>query len=164
MRTGEIAAMAGCNIQTLRYYERRGLLKAPRRTRSGYREYAPETVRLIRFIKRAQELGFSLGEVEDLLKLREQQSKRRGQVRAITKAKLRDIESKLARLHAMHRALSGLLKSCASRRASPICPILSALNEPQDGMDDGRRNGAATADRSTPSLAGTGRPLVGRPR
>ena len=64
MRIGEVARQAGVNVQTLRYYERRGLLREPARRSSGYREYPPHTVRLIRFIKRAQELGFTLAEIE----------------------------------------------------------------------------------------------------
>jgi len=71
LRIGEVAGRAGVNVQTLRFYERRGLLPEPPRRASGYREYAPESVRRVRFIKRAQELGFTLAEVEELLRLRE---------------------------------------------------------------------------------------------
>ena len=70
LRIGEVAARAGVNVQTLRFYERRGLLQEPPRRPSGYREYPPESVRLIRFVKRAQQLGFSLDEVHELLQLR----------------------------------------------------------------------------------------------
>jgi len=73
LRTGEVAAQAGVNVQTLRYYERRGLLKEPARRASGYREYPPDSIGLIRFIKRAQELGFTLTEIEDPLRLRNDQ-------------------------------------------------------------------------------------------
>jgi len=144
MRIGEVAATAGCNIQTLRYYERRGLLQAPQRTVAGYREYPPDTVRLIRFIKRAQDLGFTLDEIEELLKLRDARGKRRSEVRSVAKAKMRDIEGKVARLQAMHRALGGLVDACASRRAGGTCPILAALNDPADeppknGKDDDDR-------------------------
>jgi DNA-binding transcriptional MerR regulator len=66
MRAGELAAHAGVNIQTVRFYERRGILPKPSRTASGYRVYSAEALRLIRFIKRAQELGFTLDEIEDL--------------------------------------------------------------------------------------------------
>jgi DNA-binding transcriptional MerR regulator len=90
MRIGEVAAAAGCSIQTLRYYERRGLLQAPERTAAGYRQYPPDTVRLIRFIKRAQDLGFTLDEIEELLKLRDATGKRRGEIRSVAKAKMRD--------------------------------------------------------------------------
>jgi DNA-binding transcriptional MerR regulator len=75
LRIGEVAGRAGVNVQTLRFYERRGLLPEPPRRASGYREYAPESVRRVRFIKRAQELGFTLAEVEELLRLREDPAK-----------------------------------------------------------------------------------------
>jgi Hg(II)-responsive transcriptional regulator len=144
MRIGEVAAAVGCNIQTLRYYERRGLLEAPERTVAGYREYPSEAVRLIRFIKRAQDLGFTLHDVEELLKLRNGQSGRRGEVRAVAEAKMRDIETKLGRLKAVHSALKGLLESCANDRESPSCPILDALNEPEGGPASNGKDGRGT--------------------
>jgi DNA-binding transcriptional MerR regulator len=70
LRTGEVARMAGVNVETLRFYEREGILAEPPRRASGYREYPPETIDLVRFVKRAQEVGFSLREVRELLELR----------------------------------------------------------------------------------------------
>lgn len=130
MRIGEVAATAGCNIQTLRYYERRGLLRQPGRTASGYREYPEETVRIVRFIKRAQELGFTLQEIEELLRLRNGEGAGRGDVRAIAEAKMRDIEQKQTHLQAMHKGLGSLLQSCANQGGGSACPILDALNDP----------------------------------
>lgn len=124
-----MATSAGCGVETLRYYERRGLLRKPGRTDSGYRQYPPDTVRIVRFIKRAQELGFTLHEVEELLRLRAGEGAGRRQVRAIAEAKMRDIAQKQARLDAIHRALDGLLKSCANRGSGRNCPILNALND-----------------------------------
>lgn len=132
MRIGEVAIAAGCNIQTLRYYERRGLLRPPTRTQSGYRDYPAETVQIIRFIKRAQELGFTLEEIRELLRLRRRDSRRRNEVRSIAEAKMRDVEMKIARLHSMHRALDGLVRACACRDASLECPILEALNDAEE--------------------------------
>ena len=104
MRIGEVAAQAGVNIQTLRYYERRGLLPEPERSNSGYRAYDSDTVRLVRFIKRAQELGFTLREIEDLIELR--QSPRRGaEVRAVAATKVVDIERRIRQLKACERRL-----------------------------------------------------------
>lgn len=130
MRIGEVAERAGCNIQTLRYYERRGLLSPPARTRAGYRDYPSDTPRVIRFIKRAQDLGFTLQEVEELLKLRRGQTRHRGEVRSLAETKMRDVEDKIARLEAIRRALGGLVESCACEDKSPDCPILGALDEP----------------------------------
>ncbi len=131
LRIGEVAAQSGVNIQTLRYYERIGLVQEPKRSRSGYREYPSETVRLMRFIKRAQQLGFSLSDVEELLKLRLVSSRNRVAVQAMAEARVRDIDEKLARLTAMREALGQLLTSCACSGGRPICPILEAL-EPAD--------------------------------
>ena len=120
LRIGEVARGAGVNIQTLRYYERRGLLEAPNRTASGYRKYPSETVRLIRFIKRAQDLGFTLNEIEELIALRDASGRKRRDVRALAEAKVGDIERKLAQLQAMKSALEVLVERCAW--ASAVCP------------------------------------------
>lgn len=132
LRTGEVAAQAGVNVQTLRYYERRGLLKEPVRRASGYREYPADAVRLIRFIKRAQEIGFTLSEIEDLLRLRDDQDSACAEVRSAAEAKIEDIEQKIRHLRAMKRALGVLVASCATEGSPRHCPILEALD---DGME-----------------------------
>lgn len=134
MRTGEVAAGADVNIQTLRYYERRGLLPKPRRGNSGYREYDPETVHLVRFIKRAQELGFTLGEISDLIQLRKTDQRRSTQVRALATAKLEDIERKINQLGAMREALQVLVEECACAGKALACPIIEALNDPSEHL------------------------------
>jgi Hg(II)-responsive transcriptional regulator len=132
MRIGDVAARAGVNTQTLRYYERRGILGEPRRSSSGYREYPTDTVRLIRFIKRAQELGFTLNEIEELITLRQTTPKRRAKVRELAAAKMRDIDEKLARLQAMRSALYTLVEGCACGGETLTCPILEALDDISD--------------------------------
>ena len=128
MWISEAAEQAGVNIQTLRYYERRGLLpKAPRRA-SGYREFPDEAVRIVRFIKRAQDLGFSLDEVEELLRLRRQSSRNRGRIRGVAEEKIAQIEQKIAELERMKRALQTLVHSCHSGEALD-CPIIEALEK-----------------------------------
>jgi len=142
MKIGQVATRAGVNIDTLRYYERRGLLAEPQRRPSGYREYPEETVPIIRFIKRAQDLGFTLNEIEELISLRDGgDGRRRSAVRALAEAKMRDIDQKLARLQAMRSALFGLVESCACSRGRPACPILEALNDSADGSEALRRRG-----------------------
>lgn len=128
MRTGEVAAEAGVNVQTLRYYERRGILARPKRTSSGYREYAPDAVRLIRFIKRAQHLGFTLEEIEELLLWRSGRGGSCAEVRRAAEAKIAGVDAKIAALKAMRRALTTLVGSCAQNRERS-CPILEALDE-----------------------------------
>jgi Hg(II)-responsive transcriptional regulator len=129
LRTGEVAAQAGVNVQTLRYYERRGLLKEPERRASGYRAYPADAVRLIRFIKRAQEIGFTLSEIEDLLRLRDDQDSACAEVRSAAEAKIEDIEQKIRHLRAMKRALGVLVASCATEGSPRHCPILEALDD-----------------------------------
>ena len=126
---GKVAEGAGVNRETLRFYERRGLLRTPRRTASGYRSYPSDTVALIRFIKRAQDLGFTLDEVEDLLALRESGAAPQGTVRSIAETKLKSVEEKMRRLQRMRRVLRDLLDACACEGGSGGCPILDALND-----------------------------------
>ena len=133
LRIGEVARQAGVNVQTLRYYERRRLLETPKRTASGYRAYRAETVRLIRFIKRAQELGFTLNEVKDLIGLRDAKGRKGSAVRDLAAARMMDIDRKLAQLRAMHSALRGLVESCACRGDGLACPIIEALDDDGNG-------------------------------
>jgi MerR family mercuric resistance operon transcriptional regulator len=127
MRIGAAAEQAGVNVQTLRYYERRGLLpRQPRRT-SGYREFPDEAVRVVRFVKRAQDLGFTLDEIEELLKLRNDKRRDRGRIRTIAGKRVREIERKIAALQAMKNALSHLIH-CCEEGATLECPIIEALD------------------------------------
>ena len=139
MRIGEVAERAGVNVQTLRYYERRALLPAPTRRPSGYREYSAETVQLVRFIKRAQELGFSLRDVGELIELR--RSPNRTVVRTVAARKVADIAARIRRLTAMQRALEELGRACECGDASRECPIIEALNDdaPEQLFNVGRR-------------------------
>ncbi len=126
---GQVANATGVNVQTLRYYERVGLMPAPKRSRSGYRLYTDDTVRMVSFVKRAQELGFTLREVKELLKFRSAGLQRRDAVRAAAAAKVRDIDARIADLTAIRGALSSLLQACACRGTKPECPILEALEK-----------------------------------
>lgn len=129
LRTGEVAKAAGVNIQTLRYYEREGLLAAPKRSAAGYRQYDEDAVRIVSFIKRAQELGFTLREAKELLKLRRAGGKRADAVRRAAEVKLLDIDEKLRDLSAMRTALAGLVDTCACQSGAVYCPILEALEK-----------------------------------
>jgi MerR family transcriptional regulator, mercuric resistance operon regulatory protein len=131
MRIGEAAAEAGVNIQTLRYYERRGLLRKPKRQPSGYRAYTDDTVRIVRFIKRAQELGFTLNDVEDLLRLTVDGA-RCEDVQAIASKKLSELEQKIEALTAMKAALVQLVGQCRRRKRRVSCPLLDALAGERD--------------------------------
>ena len=127
MRIGTAAEQVGVNVQTLRYYERRGLLpRTPRRV-SGYREFPKDAVRIVRFIKRAQDLGFTLDEIEELLRLRNDKRRDRRRIRTVDGKRVRDIEQKLAELHAMKNALSHLIH-CWEEGSTLECPIIEALD------------------------------------
>jgi MerR family transcriptional regulator, copper efflux regulator len=130
MRIGEVAIAAAVNIQTLRYYERVGLIPEPARRASGYRAYDGESVRRVRFIKRAQDLGFTLGEIADLLTLREQSGIACEQVEARASATRRRIDEKVRDLEAMRQALSEYVTTCQTRRPVDECPLLRALDRP----------------------------------
>jgi len=129
LRIGELAGEAGVNVETIRYYERRRLLAEPGRRPSGYRSYGREVVGRVRFIKRAQQLGFTLTEIGELLRLRDDQTARCEDVRSAAIAKLQDIEEKIRSLRAMKRALGVLVKSCTKMAAIRECPILEALDD-----------------------------------
>lgn len=134
MRTSEAAAAARVNIQTLRYYERRGLLPEPPRLGAGHRRYDSTAVRRVRFIKRAQELGFSLDEIRQLLALRTGRRDLQS-VRTIASAKISDIDRRMRRLAAMRSALAGLVSTCASTGDRRACPIIDAL-EDDEGVSE----------------------------
>jgi DNA-binding transcriptional MerR regulator len=109
---GELAKRGGVRLETVRYYERKGLLPKPPRTSSGYRAFPADAVRRIRFIKRAQELGFSLREVEELLPLRVTPESTMADIRARSATKVADIEAKIRTLKTMKKALEGLTAAC----------------------------------------------------
>lgn len=128
MWIAEAAKSAGVNPQTLRYYERRGLLKPSGRGRSGYREYSADDVRMLRFVKRAQELGLSLTDVQALLKLRRTPAARRPSVRKVAEVRLADLDRRIADLTRMRDALRHLVHACHAG-TEPNCPILEALED-----------------------------------
>lgn len=127
MTISEVAEAAGVNVQTLRYYERRGILEEPPRTPAGYRQYAPETVSRIRFIKRAQELGFDLAEAHELLGLRVDGGAACGPVETRARQSLARIEAKIRQLDRIRAVLVDLVEACHDRRETEECPILAAL-------------------------------------
>lgn len=127
MTIGELARRAGVNVQTVRYYERRGLLREPPRSESGYRQYKPEAVARIQFIKRAQLLGFSLGEITELLSLRVSSGSNCDEVLRKAEAKRREIDEKIAALDDMRRSLDRLILACEARESTEECPILARL-------------------------------------
>jgi MerR family transcriptional regulator, mercuric resistance operon regulatory protein len=135
VRTSELAAQAAVGVETLRYYERRGLLDAPKRTASGYRSWSPGAVRVVRFVKRAQEVGFTLADVEELLHLAEGGPDSCDTVRAMAQRRLADLAGRIADLVAMRDALARLVATCDRPPGQRDCPLLHALDPAaeQDG-------------------------------
>jgi MerR family transcriptional regulator, copper efflux regulator len=130
---GEVAEQAKVHVETLRYYERRGLVEIPKRSTSNYRLYPKDAVRRVRFIKRAQELGFSLKDIKELLSLRAAPEAGCHEVRTYAAAKIKDIEDKITALTAMKHALSTLVTECSGEGPLSDCPILESLETEEVG-------------------------------
>jgi len=130
-----VARRARVPLDTIRYYERRGLLPAPPRSAGGYRQYRADTVRRVTFIKRAQALGFTLEEIGELLALRIPNGSC-GEVQRRAQAAMDRMEAKLGELTRMRDAISRLVTACRSDHPSDECPMLTALDEAdEDGRD-----------------------------
>jgi MerR family mercuric resistance operon transcriptional regulator len=125
MTIGRLADAAGVNVETVRFYQRSGLIDEPARPHAGYRTYGEECIRRIRFIKRAQLLGFTLDEIMSLLKL--EGSLACTSTRDLAARKLAMVESKLTDLQAMKTALTGMVARCDSEERDDGCPIIQAL-------------------------------------
>jgi MerR family copper efflux transcriptional regulator len=126
-KIGEVAERSGVNLQTILYYERQKVVPEPPRLPSGYRMFPEQTVHRVRFIKRAQELGFSLAEIRDLLSVQVDPKKECSDVKRLAMAKIADIEEKIRTLEAMKRVLGGLTQLCPGQGPSSECPILESI-------------------------------------
>ena len=124
---GRVAKRAGVNVETIRYYQRRRLLAEPDKPNMGYRRYPVDIVKHIRFIKRAQALGFTLEEIAELLRLEE--ARACAETRALAAHKMRLIDRKLTGLAAMRKALAGLVQQCDRKQPSKGCPIIQVLEQ-----------------------------------
>lgn len=133
---GKLAGKTKVNIQTIRYYERRGLIPEPPRTNSGYRQYPLETTTRIRFIKHAQELGFSLKEISELLSLKVDSGTTCGDIKYIAELKLSEIEQKIQSLNDIKKALVKLAALCNGDGSTSTCPIIEILDN-EGGINPG---------------------------
>ncbi len=129
---GELARQSGINIETVRYYEQRGLLPKPPRSHSNYRLYPEAAVPRVRFIKRAQGLGFTLKEIHELLVLRTQKTADCADVLAVAQTKIEDIDAKIRELQGMREALARVASTCQGRGPLSECPILDALDPEEE--------------------------------
>ena len=133
---GQVAKSAGVTVETIRFYERQALIPEPRRTESGYRLYTSETIRRVRFIQRAKELGFSLKDIHALLMLRNKRGAACAEVSAQALQKIVEVEQKIADLKRIRRTLTGLVERCDGEADLSECPILDALDEKDGRIDD----------------------------
>jgi len=120
-----VAKAAGVGVETVRYYERRGLVPQPRRSSGSYRHYHRDHIQRIRFIKRAQDLGFTLQEISSLLKLEDGADRR--SIRSIAGARLEETRRRIADLKRIEGVLAHLLHDCESHAKAPRCPIIAAI-------------------------------------
>ena len=123
---GELATLAGCNIETIRYYEQIRLLPAPARTQGGHRLYGEDLVKRLTFVRRSRELGFTLEEIRGLLGLVDGGQFTCGQVEALTREHAREIRRKIADLRKLKNALESMAARCSGGRV-PKCPIIEVL-------------------------------------
>jgi MerR family mercuric resistance operon transcriptional regulator len=125
---GELSRRTGCNIETIRYYERIGVLRRPARTEGGFRRYSLNDLRRLAFVRRARDLGFTLDEVRALLRLADGRERSCAAARDLAAAHLNDVRKKIADLKKMERILHGMVLQCADRTL-PDCPVIETLFE-----------------------------------
>ncbi len=130
---GKAACKAGVGVETIRFYERRGLIEQPLKPRyGGFRVYPEETVHRIRFIRQAQELGFSLREIDDLMSLRADPAADSGDVRERARAKVTEVNRKIVELERIRSALEALIAACPGGGALRACSIMDAFEGDSD--------------------------------
>ena len=132
MKIGEFARRVGIPIDTVRYYERNGLLPPPARRASGYRDYHDSDIARLNFVLRAKALGFTLVEIRELLQLSDAAEGDMANIRGLAASKLQDIEQRIAQLARVRDALKGLVEACPGRGHVSGCPIRSALFDLQE--------------------------------
>lgn len=133
MTIGALAQSAGVGVETIRYYQRRSLLPQPERLYGRIRRYGPADAARLRFIRRAQELGFTLEEIGELLKLQDGTDRRA--IRRIARARLEQVDSRLADLQRMRHALQHVIHDCEHRPGAPRCPIIDAIDPASPGRE-----------------------------
>jgi MerR family transcriptional regulator, copper efflux regulator len=135
MTVGQVARLAGVGAETIRFYEKNGLLAEPTRGPSNYRVYGEETVDRIRFIQRAKGLGFTLAEIKELLPLRVSAARPCARVRKQAEAKISELNRKVALLRSMKQTLRKLLASCEDQKEGSRCLVLDVLDGAGDGPE-----------------------------
>jgi MerR family transcriptional regulator, copper efflux regulator len=125
---GQVAKKAGVSVETIRFYESKGLIEKPERKESGYRQYLPNVVIRLQFIQQAKQLGFTLNEIQELLSLRADTEAGCQDIRSVGASKLHEVEEKIVALRKIQRALKQLVDDCPGKGSKSACPILDALD------------------------------------
>lgn len=125
---GQLAKETGVTVEALRFYEKQGLVAAPARTNAGYRQYPPDTVRRVKFIQHAKEVGFTLNDIAQLLALRQEPGTSCADIKLKATDKIKDVESKIRELQRIREALQRMVINCTSKSNLSECPILEELD------------------------------------
>ena len=126
---GQVAKQTGVTVETVRFYEKQGLIAAPQRSESGYRQYSQETVKRVRFIQNAKEVGFTLKDIGELLALRQEPGTSCPDIKLRATQKIDEVDQKIRDLKRIREALTRMILKCGSRGAVSQCPILEELDE-----------------------------------
>ena len=148
---GKVARLTEVGIETIRFYEREGLIADPPRKESGYRQYGPETVSRLRFIHRARELGFSLKEIRELLFLRLDPGSTCDSILDRAEEKIREVEERIQTLQQMKKALKALAKACPGEGPVAKCPIIGVTDDFYEAVHDRAKPAGRRAARSVRS-------------
>lgn len=127
LNIGQVASATGVTVETVRFYEKQGLIDAPQRSQAGYRQYPPDTIKRVRFIQRAKEVGFTLKEIGELLALRQEPGTSCGDIKLRATQKIEVVDQKIHELTRIRGALARLVTKCSGRGALHACPILEEL-------------------------------------
>ena len=139
MRIGQVAKRSEVGIETIRYYEREGLLAEPERRASGYRQYDESVVKRLKFIRSSKELGFTLAEIKELLALWFDPNTRCQHVRHRAELKIADIEGKVRSLQKMKRSLKRIISQCETKESIDECPLWIELDKPRNQKNSGKK-------------------------
>jgi len=128
LNIGQLARQTGVTVETVRFYEKQGLIAAPRRTAAGYRQYPPETVQRLHFIQNAKDVGFTLRDIGELLAMREESGTTCQDIQLRASDKLVEVEQKLRELTRIRNALARLVTKCKAQTVEGECPILAEFD------------------------------------
>jgi len=149
MNIGQASRASGVSAKMIRYYERTGLIPKALRRESGYRDYSPSDVHMLRFIRRARDLGFAVSEIDDLLNLWRDTSRHSSDVKRIAQAHIARLRDRIEQLEQMAATLTTLVQCCAGDDR-PDCPILADLEEAGEGNSTGQVAGGTGRLRHQP--------------